>query len=76
MTAAADQPSNPEETAIDAYFRAWGEIDNLLDDLTAAAESFIHSRPEDITWGHVGDLICVRHRLRQAMEFICPKEPI
>ena len=51
--------------ALDAFIAAKAEIDTLLERLKALSDDHFETRPDEITWGHVGTLTHYRMRLRE-----------
>ena len=43
-------------TALDAFLAAKAEIDTILERLTALSADLFATNPDEIHWGHVGDL--------------------
>ncbi len=54
MTTRRAQASN--DKALDAFIAAKAEIDAMLDRLKALSDDHFETNPDDIHWGHVGDL--------------------
>ena len=53
-----------------AFVTRKAEIDAMLERLAAFSDDHFGVAPEDVHWGHVGDLGHVIERLRQASDFI------
>lgn len=65
----------PNERALDDFMRAHARINDQLSRLVAAhADHFGHS-PDDIDYGHFGDLGYVAKRLEEAIEFLGARVP-
>ena len=47
---------NKKLTAIDTFIARKVEIDTMLARLQALSDEHFNVAPEDVTWGHVGDL--------------------
>lgn len=62
------QPDN--SNALAAFVAAKAEIDTMLKRLSAFSDDHFDVAPDDVTWGHVGNLGHVLERLRQASDFI------
>ena len=61
-------PDNAQ--ALAAYVARKAEIDAMLQRLVSFSDDHFGVAPDDVTWGHVGDLGFVAERLRQACDFI------
>jgi hypothetical protein len=44
------------ESALDAFMAKKAEIDTMLARLTALSDDHFETNPDDINWGHVGNL--------------------
>ncbi len=53
------------DKALDAFIAAKAEIDAMLDRLKALSDDHFESSPDEIHWGHVGDLKRYASLLRQ-----------
>ena len=62
------RPANDQ--ALTAFVTRKAEIDAMLERLAAFSDAHFGVAPEDVHWGHVGDLGHVIERLRQASDFI------
>jgi hypothetical protein len=51
--------------ALDAFLAAKVEIDAMLDRLAAFSADHFDTHPDEINWGHVGDLNHFRGKLRE-----------
>ena len=51
--------------ALNAFLAAKAEIDTMLERLTSLSAEHFAIGPDEITWGHVGDLNQTRARLRE-----------
>ncbi len=58
------------ENALSAFVAAKAEIDEMLKRLTEFSDDHFGVAPDEVTWGHVGNLGYLRERLRQASDFI------
>lgn len=56
--------------ALAAFVARKTEIDAMLQRLVSFSDDHFGVAPDDVTWGHVGDLGFVAERLRQACDFI------
>lgn len=54
------------ETALDAFIAKKAEVDALLAKLQAASSNHFDVDPENIHWGHVGDLNRLAQLLKEA----------
>jgi hypothetical protein len=52
-------------TSIDAFIARKAEIDAMLARLQALSDNHFNVAPEEVTWGHVGDLGRYAELLRQ-----------
>jgi len=53
------------DKALAAFIARKGEIDNMLTRLQTLSEEHFNADPEDINWGHVGDLADMATKLRE-----------
>ena len=58
------------DQALAAFITRKAEIDAMLERLARLSGDHFGVAPEDVHWGHVGDLGHVIERLRQASDFI------
>ena len=58
------------DQALAAFIARKAEIDAMLERLAAFSDEHFGVAPEDVHWGHVGDLGHVIERLRQASDFL------
>ena len=58
------------DAALAAFVTRKAEIDAMLERLAAFSDDHVGVAPEEVHWGHVGDLGHVIERLRQASDFI------
>lgn len=67
-----DKRRNPKnnENALSAFVAAKAEIDEMLKRLTEFSDDHFGVAPDEVTWGHVGNLGYLRERLREASDFI------
>ena len=68
MTTQRRRPDNAQ--ALAAFVARKAEIDAMLARLAAFSDDHFGVAPDDVSWGHVGDLGFVAERLRQACDFI------
>lgn len=45
-----------KQSALDAFLARKAEIDNALERLQALSDDHFNAHPDEINWGHVGDL--------------------
>ena len=62
--------STANDEALAAFVARKAEIDALLERLAGFSDERFGVAPEEVHWGHVGDLGHVIERLRQASDFI------
>ena len=62
--------STGNDAALAAFVARKAEIDAMLERLAAFSDDHFSVAPDDVNWGHVGDLGHVIERLRQASDFI------
>ena len=62
--------STANDEALAAFVTRKAEIDTMLERLARLSGDHFGVAPEDVHWGHVGDLGHVIERLRQASDFI------
>lgn len=55
---------------LDAFISRKREIDAMLQRLTAFSDDHFGVAPDEVSWGHVGNLGYVVERLRQASDFL------
>ena len=58
------------DQALAAFVTRKAEIDAMLERLAAFSDDHFGVAPEDVHWGHVGDLGHVLGRLREVSDFI------
>jgi hypothetical protein len=68
ITTRCNAADNSQALAVFAARKA--EIDTMLQRLADFSDEHFGVAPDDVTWGHVGDLGFVAERLRQACDFI------
>ena len=56
--------------ALAAFAARKAEIDTMLQRLASFSDEHFGVAPDEVTWGHDGDLGFVAERLRQACDFI------
>ena len=56
--------------ALTAFAARKAEIDAMLQRLVSFSDEHFGVSPDEVMWGHVGDLGFVAERLRQACDFI------
>ena len=56
--------TNAPETALDAFIARKAEIDEMLARLQALSDEHFNVHPDEIHWGHVGDLGHYAEQLR------------
>jgi hypothetical protein len=56
------------EAALDAFIAKKAEIDEMLTRLQALSEDHFNAHPDEIHWGHVGDLGYYAEQLRIIMD--------
>ncbi|HYN38294.1 MAG TPA: hypothetical protein VES39_03490 [Rhodospirillales bacterium] len=56
--------------ALDAFIVRKREIDAMLQRLTAFSDDHFGVAPDEVNWGHVGNLGYVVERLREASDFL------
>lgn len=54
-------------TAVDAFVAKKAEIDEMLAHLAALSEDHFAVNPDDVHWGHVGDLGRIAELLKEAV---------
>lgn len=54
------------EKALNAFLERKAQIDDLLAKLTALSDDHFNVAPDDVNWGHVGDLARIEEHLREA----------
>jgi hypothetical protein len=54
------------QSALDAFMNRKTEIDALLAKLKTASDNHFDASPEEINWGHVGDLGRIIELLKEA----------
>lgn len=52
-------------TALDAFIARKAEIDSMLARLQTLSDNHFNAAPEEVTWGHVGDLARYAELLKQ-----------
>ena len=60
--------SNAPETALGAFIARKAEIDAMLARLQALSDEHFNAHPDEIHWGHVGDLGYYAEQLRIIMD--------
>ena len=60
--------TDTRETALDAFIARKAEIDAMLARLQTLSDSHFDVLPDDVTWGHVGDLGCYAEHLRRVTD--------
>jgi len=55
----------PNDKALNAFLTAKIEIDAMLARLAALSDDYFNATPDEINWGHVGDLNHYRAKLRE-----------
>ncbi len=63
MQTAADQPKPIEPSAAERFLAVKFEIDALLAKLTAKSADHFDVTPDELHWGHVGDVARIRDYL-------------
>jgi hypothetical protein len=53
------------EAALTAFLTRKAEIDSMLARLQALSDEHFHASPEEINWGHAGDLADMAKNLRE-----------
>jgi hypothetical protein len=53
------------DKALDAFMTRKAEIDAMLVRLQTLSDDHFNASPEDINWGHVGDLVHYATKLRE-----------
>ena len=48
--------TNTRQTALDAFVARKAEIDEMLTRIQGLSDDHFNVRPDDVHWGHVGDL--------------------
>ena len=56
--------------ALDAFIARKREIDAMLQRLAACSDDHFGVAPDEVNWGHVGNLGYVIERLREASDFL------
>ncbi|MGE4312858.1 MAG: hypothetical protein AB7E85_01140 [Pseudobdellovibrionaceae bacterium] len=62
--------TNTKEQAIDAYIRKVAHIDAMLRRLQGACDDHFHNNPDDIHWGHVGDVSGIEESLQRICDSV------
>jgi hypothetical protein len=62
------RPAN--DAALAAFITRKAEIDAMLERLASLSDEHFGLAPEDVHWGHVGDLGHVIEKLREASDFL------
>jgi len=57
--------TNTRQTALDAFIVRKAEIDEMLTRIQGLSDDHFNVRPDDVHWGHVGDLGCYAEHLRE-----------
>ena len=64
------EPKTPDTEALAAFIAHKAEIDRLLEQLLAHSHEHLNLAPEEVHWGHVGELddwlACLRRVAKQA----------
>jgi hypothetical protein len=68
MMSTTYRPAN--DAALAAFITRKAEIDAMLERLAAFSDDHFGVAPDDVHWGHVGDLGHVIEKLREASDFI------
>jgi len=63
-----------KEKAVDAFVDRVHEIRELLDIIRAAADEHFEVDPENVNWGHVGNVAHIASELRDVVAFIRNEE--
>ena len=53
------------QTALDAFIRGKTEIDEMLARIQGLSDDHFNVHPDDVHWGHVGDLAHYTEQLRR-----------
>lgn len=53
---ASQTPKTNQEKALDAFLAKKAEIDDMLARLQALSDDHFEVHPDEVTWGHVGEL--------------------
>jgi hypothetical protein len=53
------------QTALDAFIARKAEIDRMLTRIQGLSDDHFNIRPDDVHWGHVGDLAYHAEQLRR-----------
>jgi len=56
------------DKALAAFIARKAEIDNMLTRLQTLSEEHFNDNPDDIHWGHVGDLADMATKLREIID--------
>ena len=66
----AETARKNQQAALAAFAVHKTEIDKLLAEIAAASADHFGVAPDEVHWGHVGDLASYVHRLRQVADAI------
>ncbi len=59
-----------KESPIDAYVNKVASIDAMLKRLQSACDDHFFNHPDDIHWGHVGDVSGIEEALKQISDSV------
>lgn len=62
--------TNKKAQAIDAYIAKVAQIDAMLKRLQSACDDHFFNHPDEIHWGHVGDVAGIEEALRRISDSV------
>ena len=62
--------TNAKEQAVDAYVRNVATIDAMLRRLQEACDDHVSNSPDEIHWGHVGDVSYIEESLKHICDSV------
>ena len=68
MTANHPRLRQTRETALDAFTARKAEIDEILARIQGLSDDHFNVLPDDVHWGHVGDLVHYANQLRRVTD--------